>query len=191
MGRRRSLERAYLVLGRACSRHFDMTLAEETFTVEPRPLRVTEFAEARWSVYLMRFDLSHRDQRPALKIGMVGTGTIAARTRSHRNQFGPSEVLEAWSVAEGIGPLDELAKWRLTEQYEARLQFAPEFAHPTARLRRLRPDSRVYSYEWFEDDPRVIESIKEWALRAVTLPFGWEFATDDPTDPSLVEQPRN
>src|SRR6266545_3676597 len=44
------------------------------------------------------------------------------------------------------------------EQYEARLQFAAEFVDPSARLRRLRPDSLVYSYEWFEDDARVLEA---------------------------------
>lgn len=160
------------------------------FTAEPRQLPPDEVMDARWSVYLMRFDLTHRQQLPALKIGMVGSGTISSRLRSHQLQFGPATVLAGWSLDHAAAHLDEVASWRLTEQYEARLQFAPEFAEPTARLRRLRPDTLVYSYEWFEDDERVIDAVNSWALRPVTLPHGWNFAREDPTDPALREQPR-
>jgi hypothetical protein len=137
----------------------------------------------------MRFNLEQRGQAPALKIGMVGSGTVGARLRSHDKQFGPADVLSVWSMADACEHLDELASWRLTEQYEARLQFAAEFKEPTARLRRLRPDTLVYSYEWFEDDQRVIDAVAEWALRPVTLPHGWEFATEDPGSPKVREQP--
>src|SRR6266508_6994893 len=68
------------------------------------------------------------------------------------------------------------------EQYEARLQFAAEFVDPSARLRRLRPDSLVYSYEWFEDDARVLEAIERSAHLPVTLPHGWTLA--DATRPT-------
>jgi hypothetical protein len=168
-----------------------MSSAGETFTVEPRRFARNEWIDARWSVYLMRFDLAQRGQAPALKIGMVGSGTVGSRVRSHQRQFGPAEVVSTWSLAHATAHLDELASWRLTEQYEARLQFAAEFAYPTARLRRLRPDTLVYSYEWFEDDHRVIDAVDQWALRPVTLPDGWEFARDDPADPTIREQPRD
>jgi len=105
-------------------------------------------------------------------------------------QFGPATVLSGWSLDHAAAHLDEVASWRLTEQFEARLQFAPEFAEPTARLWRLRPDTLVYSYEWFEDDERVIDAVNSRALRPVTLPHGWNFAREDPTDPTLREQPR-
>lgn len=167
-----------------------MNEAGKTFTADPRRLGPDEAASARWSVYLMRFDLAHRGQAPALKIGMVGSGTIRSRLRSHERQFGPAQVLSTWSLDHAAVHLDEVASWRLTEQYEARLQFAPEFAHPTARLRRLRPDTRVYSYEWFEDDPRVIDAVEAWAPRPVTLPHGWEFASESASDPTIREQPR-
>ena len=49
----------------------------------------------------------------------------------------------------------------------------------------------MYSYEWFEDDHRVIDAVEHWALRPVTLPHRWRFATDDPSDPTLREQPRS
>jgi hypothetical protein len=168
-----------------------MSSAGETFTVEPRRLAPNEWFDARWSVYLMRFDLAQRGQAPALKIGMVGSGTVGSRVRSHQRQFGPAGVISTWSLAHATAQLDELASWRLTEQYEARLQFAAEFAYPTARLRRLRPDTLVYSYEWFEDDHRVIDAVDQWALRPVTLPHGWEFARDDSSDPPIREQPRD
>lgn len=167
-----------------------MTEADKTFSAEPRRLVPDEEASARWCVYLMRFDLAHRDQAPALKVGMVGSGTVEARLRSHERQFGRVQILSTWSLAHAAIHLDEVASWRLIEQYEARLQFAPEFAHPTARLRRLRPDTLVYSYEWFEDDPRVIGAVEAWALRPVTLPHGWEFANERASDPTIEEQPR-
>lgn len=139
----------------------------------------------------MRFDLSPLGQASALKIGMVGSGTVGSRLRRHEQTFGSAEVLSTWSLAHATVQLDEVASWRLTEQYEARLQFAAEFAEPTARLRRLRPDTLVYSYEWFEDDHQVIDAVDQWALRPVTLPCGWELANEDPSDPSIREQPRN
>ena len=160
-----------------------------TFTAEPRELAPEAWLHAQWSVYLMRFDL--RSLAPALKIGMVGSGTVGTRLQSHLRQFGPAEVLSVWTVADAAEQLHEVAKWRLTEQYEARLQFAPEFLHPSARLRRLRPDTQVYSYEWFEDDHRVIDAVRRWALSPVTLPLGWEFATEDPLDPAIRDQPRS
>ena len=49
----------------------------------------------------------------------------------------------------------------------------PDFIEPTDRLRRLGPDTLVYSYEWFEDDPKVIEAVQRFALAPVTLPHGW------------------
>ncbi|HAS12109.1 MAG TPA: hypothetical protein DCS55_16575 [Acidimicrobiaceae bacterium] len=168
-----------------------MSGAGKTFTAEPQRLLPEGSASARWSVYLMRFDLAHWAQAPALKVGMVGSGTIESRLRSHERQFGPAQVLSTWSLAHAAIHLDEVASWRLTEQYEARLQFAPEFAHPTARLRRLRPDTHVYSYEWFEDDPRVIDAVESWALRPVTLPHGWEFANERASDPTIRQQPRD
>lgn len=164
--------------------------AGRTFTAEPQRLLPDEAASAQWSVYLMRFDRAHQEQARALKVGMVGSGTIESRLRSHERQFCPALVLSAWSLAHVVVHLDEVASWRLTEQYEARLQFAPEFAHPTARLRRLRPDTHVYSYECFEDDRRVIEAVEAWAPRPVTLPHGWQFANESALDPTIREQPR-
>lgn len=165
-----------------------MSDSSNTFTVEPRQLAPDTWNDARWSVYLMRFDLAHRQQASALKVGMVGSGTVARRLREHRVRFGPAAVLAAWSVAHATARLDELASWRLTEQYEARLQFAAEFIDPTAQLRRLRPDTLVYSYEWFEDDDRVIDAIDQWAVRPVTLPCGWMLATDELA--TVAVQPR-
>ena len=49
-----------------------------------------------------------------------------------RIAVGPAAVLSTWSVAHASAQLDEVASWRLTEQYEARLQFAAEFAEPTS-----------------------------------------------------------
>ena len=54
---------------------------------------------------------------------------------------------------------------------------------PDERLRGLRPDTLVYSYEWFEDDNRVIDAVEQWALRPVTLPHGWQFAPGGPVRP--------
>ena len=48
-----------------------------------------------------------------------------------------------------------------------------ELVGPSDRLRRLRPDTLVYSYEWFEDDPRVVEAGDRYALAPVTLRHGW------------------
>lgn len=167
-----------------------MTESSGVFTAEPRRLRPDELMGERWAVYLMRFDLTHRQQPAALKVGMVGSGTIGSRLQSHQVQFGPAKVLSAWSLAHATARLEEVAAWRLTEQYEARLQFAPEFTEPTARLRRLRPDTLVYSYEWFEDDRRVIDAVDEWAMQPVTLPHGWDLARENPSDPTIREQPR-
>lgn len=153
---------------------------EDTFTVWPRRLPVDEATGAyRWSVYVVRVDLAHRGQPTALKIGMVGSGTIGQRLRDHTNDFGPNELLVAWTLFHAVSHLDDDPAWRLVEQYEARLQFAPEFVDPSVRLRRLRPDNLVYSYEWFEDDPRVLEAVERYADLPVTLPHGWTIA--DPT----------
>jgi hypothetical protein len=163
--------------------------ATEVFTAEARRQAPDELLGARWSVYLVRFDLTRHHQPSALKIGMVGSGTVSSRLQSHEVQFGPASVLSVWSLAHATARLGEVPSWRLVEQYEARLQFAPEFADPTARLRRLRPDTLVYSYEWFEDDGRVVDAFEEWATQPVTLPHGWEFALENPIDPSIQEQP--
>lgn len=60
----------------------------------------------------------------------------------------------------------------------------------TVEPRRL-AQTLVYSYEWFEDDHWVIDAVDQWALRPVTLPHGWEFARDDPSVPTIREQPRD
>ena len=76
------------------------------------------------------------------------------------------------------------------QQYEARLQFAPEFAEPTAQLRRLRPDTLVYSYEWFVDDPLVVQAVEHHATIPVTLPQGWMLAdVSEPTERSEEAPP--
>jgi hypothetical protein len=112
-----------------------------------------------------------------LKIGMVGAGTIADRRRRHQGQYGPVELLDVWTLADATDGIDELSRWRLVEQYEARLQSSPEFVDPSARLRRLEPVRRLYSYEWFDDDPRVVAAVREFAERPVTFPHGWTLAT--------------
>lgn len=155
---------------------------EDAFTVWPRRLNLVEASLARWSIYVVRVDLAHRDQMPAIKIGMVGSGTIGQRLRDHARDFGPSELLDAWTLAHAVRHFVGDPAWRLVEQYEARLQFAPEFVDPSARLRRLRPDSLGYSYEWFEDDPRVLEAIERFAHLPITLPHGWTIA--DQTRPT-------
>jgi hypothetical protein len=153
------------------------TPREDKFTVWPQRLAVDEATLAyRWSVYVVRVDLAHRGQLRALKIGMVGSGTIGQRLKDHAKSFGPNELLDAWTLAHAVSQFDVDPAWRLVEQYEARLQFAPEFVDPGARLRRLRPDSLVYSYEWFEDDPRVLEAVERYAHLPVTLPHGWTIA---------------
>lgn len=160
------------------------------FTVVPRRVDPAAWMESRWSVYLIRVSLARHEQVSAIKIGMVGSGSVAARIRQHQKQFGPTEVLSVWTVAHAAALLEEVPAWRLTEQFEARLQFAAEFLVPDERLRRLRPDTLVYSYEWFEDDNRVIDAVEQWALRPVTLPHGRQFALEDPSDPAIREQPR-
>lgn len=156
---------------------------EDTFTVWPQRLVVDEAALAvRWSMYVVRVDLVRHGQPSALKIGMVGPGTLGQRLRSHDRTFGPTELLDAWTLSHAVSQLDEDPAWRLVEQYEARLQFAAEFVDPSARLRRLRPDSLVYSYEWFEDDARVLEAVERFAHLPVTLPHGWTLA--DATRPT-------
>ena len=139
----------------------------------------------------MRFDLAQWGQAPALKVGMVGSGTVGSRMRSHQRQVGPTRVISTWSLAHATAQLEELASWRLTEQYEARLQFAAEFAYPEARLRRLRPDTLVYSYEWFEDDHRVTDAVDQWALRPVTLPPRMGAREGRPVGRDDPEQPRD
>jgi hypothetical protein len=158
--------------------------AQNTFTVTPVPLAASDVETARWSVYLIRVDLEPLHNAPsALKIGMVGSGTIQQRLNSHSKTFGPATLIAAWTLAHEVGALDPDHAWRVVEQYEARLQFAPEFEDPAARLRRLRPDTLVYSYEWFDDDQRVIEAVQRHAPRPVTLPHGWALAnTAQPTE---------
>lgn len=145
---------------------------EELVCVTPMRLANHEHDEARWSVYLIRVHLES-SASSALKIGMVGTGTLRRRLAQHEKRFGTPRVLAVWSLAHAATRLDEEHAWRLVEQYEARLQFAPEFVEPSDRLRRLRPDTLVYSYEWFEDDSRVVEAVERHALAPVTLPHGW------------------
>jgi hypothetical protein len=149
---------------------------DDAFTVWPRRIADLEARESRWSVYLIRVQLD--GSPPALKIGMVGSSTIGDRLRRHGTRFGPVELLDVWTVAHATAGIDdELSRWRLVEQYEARLQFAPEFVDPSARLRRLEPVRRLYSYEWFDDDPRVVDAVRGCAERPVTLPHGWALAT--------------
>jgi hypothetical protein len=165
-------------------------IPRNAFAVTPRRVARDDWLGATWSVYLIRVALDQHGQDRALKVGMVGSGTIEARMRDHARHFGRCEILSVWTVAHGAGSLDEVAAWRLTEQYEARLQFAPEFRDPSARLCRLRPDTLVYSYEWFADDERVIHAIEEWAESPVTLPHGWDLANEDASDPIIRQQPR-
>lgn len=156
---------------------------EDAFTVWPQRLAVDDAALAfRWSIYVVRVDLVRHGQPSALKIGMVGSGTLGQRLASHGRTFGPTELLDVWTLSHAVSKLDEDPAWRLVEQYEARLQFAAEFVDPSSRLRRLRPDSLVYSYEWFEDDTRVLEAVERFAHLPVTLPHGWTLA--DSTRPT-------
>lgn len=166
---------------------------EETFTVWPQRLQVDEATLGfRWSIYVVRVDLEHRGQPPAIKIGMVGSGTIGQRLRDHAKDFGPNELLDAWTLSHAVSQFEVDPAWRLVEQYEARLQFAPEFVDPSARLRRLRPDSLVYSYEWFEDDRRVLDAIERYAHLPVTLPHGWTVADRTrPTEGPGEDRPRS
>ena len=137
--------------------------------LEPVRLDNARWDHARWSVYLIRVMLIG-DRGSGLKVGMVGTGTIASRMSGHARRFGAVEVLDVWTVAHNVEALGGALAWRLSEQYEARLQFAPEFDNPTAALRMLRPDTGVFSYEWFVDDQRVIDSVRRWALHPIAIP---------------------
>ena len=66
----------------------------------------------------------------------------------------------------------------------------PEFVDPSARLRRLRPDTSVYSYEWFVDDPQIVEAVERYATFPVTLPHGWTLADiSEPTERSEETPP--
>jgi hypothetical protein len=151
---------------------------EDTFTVWPKRLPLDHAPAFSWSIYVIRVDLVRHAQTSALKIGMVGTGTIGQRLKSHDWNFGPTELLDAWTLSHAVSQIGEDPAWRLVEQYEARLQFAAEFVDPSARLRRLRPDSLGYSFEWFEDDPRVLDAIERFANLPVTLPHGWTLADE-------------
>jgi hypothetical protein len=152
---------------------------EEPFTAFPKQLTLEEAPRYRWSIYVVRIDLTRHDQAPALKIGMVGTRTIGERLALHAAAFGETKLRAAWTLAHEVNELADLQSWRLVEQYEARLQFAPEFDNPHSRLRRLRPDTRVYSFEWFEDDESVLNAVKRVAPLPVTLPHGWTLARAD------------
>jgi hypothetical protein len=156
---------------------------EDTFTVWPQRLVVDDSAlPFRWSIYVIRVHLTRHSQPSALKIGMVGSGTLGQRLKSHERTFGMTELLDAWTLSHAVSHLNEDPAWRLVEQYEARLQFAAEFVDPGARLSRLRPDSLVYSFEWFEDDSRVLDAVERYAHLPVTLPHGWTLA--DATRPT-------
>ena len=99
-------------------------------------------------------------------------------------------MLAVWSLAEAAARLDDDHAWRVVEQFEARLQFAPEFVDPSARLRRLRPDTSVFSYEWFVDDPRIVDAVERYATSPVTLPHGWTLAdVSEPTERSEEAPP--
>jgi hypothetical protein len=145
-----------------------------TFTVWPERLDSPAALASNWSIYVVRFPLV-----PALKIGMVGTGTIAQRLAHHTRTYGPCELLRAWSLAHSASQLEEPRARSLVEQYEARLQFAAEIAEPDARLRRLRPDA-AFSLEWFEDDPRVLTAVDQIAPLPITLPHGWTLQAGEP-----------
>jgi hypothetical protein len=151
-------------------------LPEDAFIVMPEAVPVGDAGECRWSVYLIRVDLDRHRLGSALKIGMVGSGTIARRLNEHRRTYGRVELVGVWTLVHAARRLDRVSAWRLVEQYEARLQFAPEYVDPYARLRRLRPDGQLYSYEWFEDDQRVVDAVERFALQPVTLPCGWSLA---------------
>jgi hypothetical protein len=158
---------------------------ESTFTVRPVRVPDADTENAMWSVYLIRVDLAQFQAPPALKIGMVGTSTVKQRLARHRKEFGEPTLLAVWTLQDAVGVLDPDHAWRVVEQYEARLQFAAEFVLPAAGLRLLRPGTRVYSYEWFEDNPIVIDAVERYALWPVTLPQGWTLAdTTEPTERS-------
>lgn len=128
---------------------------------------------ARWSVYLIRVQLLGDVSDTALKVGMVGTGTVASRMKDHARQFGEADLLNVWTLEHEVRELEEIIKWRIVEQYEAKLQHSPEFEHPGRPLRRLRPDTKVHSFEWFVDDNRVVDAVRLWALSPIAIPAGW------------------
>jgi hypothetical protein len=164
---------------------------ESTFTVQPIRVPDADAENARWSVYLIRVDLEQFQAGPALKIGMVGTSTVKERLARHKTEFGEPTLLAVWSLEGAVAVLEPAHRWRVVEQYEARLQFAADFVLPAARLRLLRPGTRVYSYEWFEDNPIVIDAVERYALWPVTLPHGWTLAdTTEPTERSEEEPSR-
>jgi len=87
---------------------------EDTFTVWPKRLAVNDAALAfRWSIYVVRVDLVRHGQPSALKIGMVGSGTVGQRLRSHDRTFGTTELLDAWTLSHAVSQLDEDPAWRL------------------------------------------------------------------------------
>jgi hypothetical protein len=162
---------------------------EEEFTAVPRRLKLEEADDAKWSIYVVRVNLTRYDQPSALKIGMVGNGTIGERRDEHNKKYGETELLDAWTLAHAVSGLPDPQGWRVVEQYEARLQFAPEFIDPQARLRRLRPDTLVYSFEWFEDDDRILQAVERYAPLPVTLPHGWTLARASVPTERLGETP--
>lgn len=88
------------------------TQGEAKFTVWPQRLAVDELALAyRWSVYVVRVDLAHRGQLRALKIGMVGSGTIGQRLRDHARDFGPNELLVAWTLSHAVSQFEDDPAW--------------------------------------------------------------------------------
>lgn len=163
--------------------------AEAPFTAVPRRLSLDEAPPYRWSIYVVWVDLSRFDMKPAIKIGMVGAGTIGNRVNEHHKVYGENKLRAAWTLTDAVSELPDPQNWRIVEQYEARLQFAPEFVNPDARLRRLRPDTLVYSYEWFEDDPLVLQAVEQYAPLPVTLPHGWTLARADIPTERLGETP--
>ncbi len=104
--------------------------SEDTFTVYPDAVPITEAEHCRWSVYLIRVDLVRPSVARALKIGMVGSGTVGHRLAEHTRAYGPVELVDVWTLAHAVRRLDDTSAWRVVEQYEARLQFAPEFVDP-------------------------------------------------------------
>ena len=68
---------------------------EELVRVSPVLVTDGEHDDARWSVYLIRVHLKS-SASSALKIGMVGTGTLRRRLAQHEKQFGTPEVITMW-----------------------------------------------------------------------------------------------
>ena len=159
---------------------------ESTFTVWP--VRVTDDAaakNARWSVYLIRVDLQRFQAPSALKIGMVGTSTVKQRLARHQSQFGKPTPSRCGRSRTRSAPSIQTTPGGSSSSTRHASSSRPSSPLPSARLRRLRPDTLVYSYEWFEDDPIVIEAVEGSALLPVTLPHGWTLAdTTEPTERS-------